>query len=167
MDIRVEFDAKAALRTIGEIGRSKTAEAVRRGLLESCRLVQSEARSRHQFTSRTGVLERSIEYRLERGSLVGVVKISDAAPYGVFVHEPTGIYGPTKERYQIRPKRKQALRWAADGKLHLLGWSIIQVLRLTVSSMRQRIGAGNEYGRFLPVIFKRQFNLGRGADGVF
>ena len=118
MDIRVEFDAKAALRTIGEIGRSKTAEAVRRGLLESCRLVQSEARSRHQFTSRTGVLERSIEYRLERGSLVGVVKISDAAPYGVFVHEPTGIYGPTKERYQIRPKRKQALRWAADGKLH-------------------------------------------------
>ena len=118
MDIRVEFDAEAALRTIEEIGKSRTAEAVRKGILESCRLVQREARSKHRFTSQTGVLERSITYYLEKGVLVGVVAISDAAPYGVFVHEPTGLYGPKKERYQIRPKRKQALRWAADGKLH-------------------------------------------------
>lgn len=118
MDIRVEFDAEAALRTIEEIGKSRTAEAVRKGILESCRLVQREARSKHRFTSQTGVLERSITYYLEKGSLVGVVAISEAAPYGVFVHEPTGLYGPKKERYQIRPKRKQALRWAADGKLH-------------------------------------------------
>lgn len=118
MDIRVEFDAEAALRTIEEIGKSRTAEAVRKGILESCRLVQREARSKHRFTSQTGVLERSITYYLEKGALVGVVAISDAAPYGVFVHEPTGLYGPKKERYQIRPKRKQALRWAADGKLH-------------------------------------------------
>lgn len=118
MDIRVEFDAEAALRTIEEIGKSRTAEAVRKGILESCRLVQREARSKHRFTSQTGVLERSITYYLEKGALVGVVSISDAAPYGVFVHEPTGIYGPKKERYQIRPKRKQALRWAADGTLH-------------------------------------------------
>lgn len=118
MDVRVEFDAEAALRTIEEIGKSRTAEAVRKGILESCRLVQREARSKHRFTSQTGVLERSITYYLEKGALVGVVAISDAAPYGVFVHEPTGIYGPKKERYQIRPKRKQALRWAADGKLH-------------------------------------------------
>lgn len=118
MDIRVEFDAEAALRTIEEIGKSRTAEAVRKGILESCRLVQREARSKHRFTSQTGVLERSITYYLEKGALVGVVAISDAAPYGVFVHEPTGLYGPKKERYPIRPKRKQALRWAADGKLH-------------------------------------------------
>lgn len=118
MDIRVEFDAEAALRTIEEVGKSRTAEAVRKGILESCRLVQREARSKHRFTSQTGVLERSITYYLEKGSLVGVVAISEAAPYGVFVHEPTGLYGPKKERYQIRPKRKQALRWAADGKLH-------------------------------------------------
>lgn len=118
MDIRVQFDAEAALRTIEEIGKSRTAEAVRKGILESCRLVQREARSKHRFTSQTGVLERSITYYLEKGSLVGVVAISEAAPYGVFVHEPTGLYGPKKERYQIRPKRKQALRWAADGKLH-------------------------------------------------
>lgn len=118
MDLRVEFDAEAALRTIEEIGKSRTAEAVRKGILESCRLVQREARSKHRFTSQTGVLERSITYYLEKGSLVGVVAISEAAPYGVFVHEPTGLYGPKKERYQIRPKRKQALRWAADGKLH-------------------------------------------------
>ena len=118
MDIRVEFDAEVALRTIEEIGKSRTAEAVRKGILESCRLVQREARSKHRFTSQTGVLERSITYYLEKGALVGVVAISDAAPYGVFVHEPTGLYGPKKERYQIRPKRKQALRWAADGKLH-------------------------------------------------
>ena len=118
MDVRVKFDAEAALRTIEEIGKSRTAEAVRKGILESCRLVQREARSKHRFTSQTGVLERSITYYLEKGALVGVVAISDAAPYGVFVHEPTGIYGPKKERYQIRPKRKQALRWAADGKLH-------------------------------------------------
>lgn len=118
MDVRVEFDAEAVLRTIEEIGKSRTAEAVRKGILESCRLVQREARSKHRFTSQTGVLERSITYYLEKGALVGVVAISDAAPYGVFVHEPTGIYGPKKERYQIRPKRKQALRWAADGKLH-------------------------------------------------
>ena len=119
MDVRVEFDAEAVLRTIEEIGKSRTAEAVRKGILESCRLVQREARSKHRFTSQTGVLERSITYYLEKGALVGVVAISDAAPYGVFVHEPTGIYGPKEERYQMRPKRKQALRCAADGKLHI------------------------------------------------
>lgn len=117
MDLRVEFDAKAVLQAVDEIGQSTTRKAVRRAILKSCRLVQHEARTKHRFTSQTGVLEESIDYRLEREEPIGIVSIN--APYGVFVHEPTGIYGPSKERYQIRPKRKQALRWAADGKFHI------------------------------------------------
>lgn len=42
--------------------------------------------------------------------------VTATAPYAIFVHEGTGIYGPEKRPFEIRPKNKQALAFTWQGK---------------------------------------------------
>ncbi len=55
----------------------------------------------------TGNLVNAITVEQAQGG--GQVFVSGAAPYGVYVHEGTGIWGPNKKR--IRPVNKKALFW--------------------------------------------------------
>ena len=119
MNIHVDIDALGAIRAIETVGLRRTRTAIRRALLESCRLVQREARAHHRFTPRTGALEREIAYQVDRAKLEGTIYFQmQRAPYAPFVHEPTGTHGSRADRYPIRPKRKKALRWASNGQLH-------------------------------------------------
>ena len=119
MNIHVDFDALGAIHAIETVGLHRTRTAIRRALLESCRLVQREARSRHRFIPRTGALEREIVYEVDGANLDGKIYFQmRRAPYAPFEHEPTGTHGPKASRYPIRPKRKKALCWASNGQLH-------------------------------------------------
>ena len=101
MDIKFRLDAAAVLRA-AEAAPESTLREMRRGLKEACVAVQREARMTHRFHAHTGALERAIAYRVERMKAEGVVFIDeDIAPYGKYVHEPTGIYGPRHAKYQI------------------------------------------------------------------
>lgn len=107
MDIKVKFDAQAVAAAF-EKSPDVTLTYIRRALLESCRLVQHDARYNHRFTARTGALERAITYRVRKSAIEGVIYIDDKiAPYGKFVHTGT-------RPHDIYPKNKKSLRWAGN-----------------------------------------------------
>ncbi len=68
---------------------------------------------------RTGALRDSVSVLSAgtEGDLTG--KVAYGAPYASFLHEGTGIYGPTGKMITIRPKNKKALFW--PGASHPVG----------------------------------------------
>lgn len=81
------------------------AQRVRRGALAALLAIESVAVE--EAPHATGNLVNAITVEETRGG--GQVFVSGAAPYGVYVHEGTGIWGPNKKR--IRPVNKKALYW--------------------------------------------------------
>ncbi|MDU3214400.1 MAG: hypothetical protein E6672_00945 [Negativicoccus succinicivorans] len=77
--------------------------------------VQDRARQSHDFTTRTGLLERSVQVDTRYAYQADVYLNESMAKYGPFVH------GGTKP-HRIFPKRKEfgkkrrALRWVGDGQ---------------------------------------------------
>lgn len=80
-------------------------QRVRRGTLASLLLIESYAVEVAPHA--TGNLVNAIT--IEQTDSGGKVFVSGAAPYGVYVHEGTGIWGPKKKR--IYPVNKKALFW--------------------------------------------------------
>jgi hypothetical protein len=104
MDIKFQVDAEATLDAFRASPKT-TAEEIRRALLESCRLVQSESRAKHKFRSKTGMLEKAIDYKVDAAKCKGIISIDSAvAPYGHWVHTGT-------KAHDIFPKSKKSLRW--------------------------------------------------------
>lgn len=119
MDMKISFDAKNVLQA-AERAPHETADNVRKALLESCRLVQRGAREIHRFKPRSGALERAIRYRVNASNSEGTIDINPAiAPYGKYVHEPTGIFGPKHKPYDIYPRNKKLLRFIIKGRFIL------------------------------------------------
>ena len=119
MNIKFRLDAAKVLHA-AEVAPETTLREIRRGLKEACVAVQESARSKHRFHAHTGALERAISYRVNRMRAEGVVFIDeDVAPYGKYVHEPTGIYGPRHAKYQIPKdvsKARKVLRFSKGSK---------------------------------------------------
>jgi hypothetical protein len=83
---------------------AKTAEDVEK-------FVRNEA---GKHTAKTGALGRSV-YMRRAGDGWEISHDLQVAPHAEFVHWGTGKYGKAGKPYQIRPKNKQALRYARDG----------------------------------------------------
>lgn len=81
------------------------AQRVQRGTLAALLAIESHAVE--EAPHATGNLVNAITVEQAQGG--GHVFVSGAAPYGVYVHEGTGIWGPNKKR--IRPVNKKALFW--------------------------------------------------------
>lgn len=86
---------------------------------KSARAVQAYARATHRFTSRSGNLERSVDYTVDADNLTATIELDQAvAFYGLFIHEGTGTWGPKGMPYPIYPKAKKCLRFVAgDGSV--------------------------------------------------
>ena len=71
--------------------------------------IQEQARKEHQFTTRTGEAERSIEgtTSFQKDSYSGTVGTTRLIT--IYLHQGT-------KRHLIRPKQKLALRWTAGGQ---------------------------------------------------
>jgi len=77
-------------------------------------VVQTQAQAKHKFRSRSGMAERSIETGVSQNEQTteGVIEInSGTAPYAIYQHEGTGLYGPNHARYPIVPRNKKSLRF--------------------------------------------------------
>lgn len=82
-------------------------------------------RKQSMISSRgNATLEKAIEYKMHPEALAGEIFINgNVAPYGIFVHEPTGKFAPPDKRlpskyhrypdgsYEIRSSRYKALRF--------------------------------------------------------
>lgn len=99
-----------------EMTRNTTATA----LGKSARAVQEYARAKHRFISRSGALERSVDYTVNAEAMEAQVYLDQSvAFYGLFIHDGTGTWGPDGEPYPIVPKAKAWLRFVGkDGKVY-------------------------------------------------
>lgn len=99
--------ARASLR---RIGGTLATRALASTVVEVEEIVENQA-ARHNGT---GALVRSIyKKRIHNGWEIG--HDPRVAPHAVFVHWGTGLWGPKRAKYPIKPKRKRALRWAVGG----------------------------------------------------
>nr|NSL49576.1 hypothetical protein [Dendrosporobacter quercicolus DSM 1736] len=77
---------------------------------KSAREVQTLARAKHRFRSRTGMLEKSVDYQVDREAMSAAVYLDEgAATYAPWVHDGT-------DPHWILPRAKKALRWTKGGK---------------------------------------------------
>lgn len=83
----------------------------------SLRDIQVEAQENHNFTSRSGKVEREIKTKVysngRSNSFYG--EVGTDYDIGIFQHEGTGIYGPSNTPIWVEPREKRALRWSIGG----------------------------------------------------
>lgn len=113
--LSVEIDMEKVLRHVEKVLPSQIEKAVKRSLKEATELVKTTAQQEHEYTSRTGKLEREgIMVNIDRASQAGRVYLSKRkVPYGIYQHEGTGVYGRSGRAYNVRPRAKYALRWVS------------------------------------------------------
>lgn len=108
--IRISVDgAIASLRSRAQ----GVVDAARIGLKEGAEIVQAEARQNHpSFTTRSGDAERSVSHRTQ-GETEVVFLDTGVAAYSPFLHQGTGVYGPSGQ--PIRARNGRALRFEING----------------------------------------------------
>lgn len=105
VSVRIEINGSALNRLLRSPGGPVARDMIRRG-----RKVQSAARRR--INSRTGALSRSIEVDIVIVGGTAGARIGTDLYYARFVHDGTGIHGPS--RRPIKPTRKKALAFSGS-----------------------------------------------------
>ncbi len=101
----------------------------RRALLKAGELLRNEAYEQAPKVSTD--LARSIIVQRD-GDLS--VAVGPSVDYGLYVHEGTGLHGPKKAKYKIKPKSKKALRFKGKpGKNATASFSVVAT-RTTVNA---------------------------------
>jgi len=151
MDINFEV---ADLRTFQELAEKAPGillKNMRLAMKISCRDVQKDARAKHRFRSRTGILEMAVETSITEDRTKGIegnVFIDDTkACYGKWVHDGT-------KSHWIYPRNKKWLRWPSnDGsrfifakKVHHPGTVKDQFVYQAAENNRQKIN--NNFNRY-------------------
>ncbi len=109
MDVKFQLDY---LKLLAAADRSPALahEAMVLALDKSAREVQTIARAKHRFRSRTTMLEKSVDYEVDKAELEATVSLDEAvASYAPWVHDGT-------KPHRILPRAKKALRWTNGGK---------------------------------------------------
>lgn len=112
MQISVKINGLNELVSAFERAPTVVQKSMELATRKSARNVAEYARKNHNFTTRTGLLEKSIVFYTQDWPPKAVIYVNPLiAPYGAFVH-----YG-TKDRVEpIRPVHKKALRWVSAGQ---------------------------------------------------
>lgn len=119
------------------------------GIREVLRTVEGTARALAPV--RTGRLRNSIRAYLT-GTGAGVLVAS--VPYAAYLHRGTGIYGPHRRGFHIKPRSKKALWWPGAAHpvraVYQKGIRPRDFLRLAVSDalIARAFNEGFESGRF-------------------
>lgn len=114
MELKVRFDTSkltAALMTLGQTGTQEIRKTVKAEL----ETVANDANQNHRFIPRSGNLDRSVQVDMSSDGMSGTVSLQTSiAPYGPYIHNGTGIYGPRKK--PIVPTAKKLLHFYVGGK---------------------------------------------------
>lgn len=111
MKLRIDtVGVDQARESLRRIGGTLATRALASTVVDVEEIVENQA-ARHNGT---GALVRSIyKKRIHDGWEIG--HDPRVAPHAVFVHWGTGLWGPKRAKYPIKPKNKKALRWVGAG----------------------------------------------------
>lgn len=116
--IEILIDTSALDRAFSSFS-SETEREIRIGLKESANELISQAKSElnSHFKHGSGKAEQSIQVDETKSTNTSItVGLNSAtAPYSVYLHQGTGIYGEGKGEYFVEPKNKKALHWVSGG----------------------------------------------------
>jgi hypothetical protein len=108
VDVKFQLDY---LRLLAAADRSPELanEAMMIALGQSAREVQTLARAKHRFRTNTGLLEKAVDYEVNKAEMEATVFLDEAvASYAPWVHDGT-------DPHWILPRAKKALRWTKNG----------------------------------------------------
>lgn len=105
MKLEIKLDYKKLVKAF-EKAPDETSKQLKQGVKVVVRDIQEYASDHHNYTSRSGNLEREGIVTKVEGT-VGTVMLNPSVPYAQYVHEGT-------KRHKIRIKKKRSLRWT-DG----------------------------------------------------
>lgn len=89
-------------------------KAIRVTIKDGMARIKKHAFLNHRFTSRSGMLGKSISHEYNDATMTGTVFLDSAvAPYARFIHDGT-------KPYTIVPREKKALRWVAMSYDHFI-----------------------------------------------
>ena len=105
MDLQIKTtpDLEALMKRLG----SDITGGLRAGLINAAEVIEGKA-VKGAPVATTNLVNATTSSVDDDGDAARVF-VSDAAPYGIYVHEGTGLFGPKKQR--VRPKKAQALFW--------------------------------------------------------
>lgn len=75
--------------------------------------MESKAKQTASWTDRTGDTRRNIHGGADRTIKGSTVYLAHGTKVGRYLEEGTGIYGPKGRPFEIRPKKKKALRFTS------------------------------------------------------
>ena len=99
MEFKVEV--KGIKEVLKRLSPEEFEEAVEKALSQVA--AEVEARAVQKAPVRTGNLRQQI-VSFVRGN-TAVVGVTRSAPYAIYIHEGTGLYGPRHAPYEIIPRR--------------------------------------------------------------
>ena len=109
MNIEFQLDYLSLL-AVAERSPALANEATVLALGKSAREVQVLARAKHRFRTKTGMLEKAVDYEVDKTEMEATVSLDESvASYAPWVHDGT-------KPHQILPRAKKALRWTSGGK---------------------------------------------------
>jgi hypothetical protein len=119
MEMTLKIDSEAFEKSFKEIP-GKLTRHLRTALYQSAGSIALQAQRVHDFKTKGGKLERSIQARMNPdGSLESEVIFNEGvATYGKYHHGGTGLYGPKRAKYPIKPKNKKTLYYVSGGQKH-------------------------------------------------
>jgi hypothetical protein len=113
MEIKIRVDGLRRLAEKFEAMPDLVERELREELKAATEGLRDYAASHHRFATRGGETERKGVRADYPAKLTGVVWL--ATDVAVYQHEGTGLYGPRRRAFAVRPKDALALRWAAAG----------------------------------------------------
>jgi HK97 gp10 family phage protein len=116
--IEIHIDTSALDRAFSSFPIEVEKE-IRIGLKESANEIISQARTElnSHFKHGSGKAEQSIQVDESKSTSKSITVGLNAAtaPYSVYLHQGTGMYGEGKGEYFVEPKTKKALHWVSGG----------------------------------------------------
>lgn len=96
---------------------------IRTALYKSAKAIEIQAVNMDRFKSKSGKLDNSIKSRMSPDNEFESEVYFDEgiATYGKYQEYGTGLYGPSKARYPIKPKNKPLLYYVSSKLGHLVG----------------------------------------------
>lgn len=116
MELKTAINGEAALAALRKFPEA-TQKQLRLATKASLRDIQVSAQQNHAFVSRGGMAEKSIAPEANSSGLGGRVYLDTGlADYAPFLHNGTGVHGPSGKPFPIQAKSGKALRFLAGGK---------------------------------------------------
>lgn len=131
MKLQMKVEARGLLDAFKK-APFETAKELRVEMKSQMSHLQRDAREHHRFVARTGMLERSVQFQVERSGLAGKAYLETGlAPYGVYVHQGhhvgrgKGGWKPDKFLYEafdrLKPQFLREMGKAIDRALRKVG----------------------------------------------